>query len=106
MRGLMSAVRALERLEGVIAVVKDSADKDPKMAAAFDALRALSSKENVPLAVVGGLAAIYHGYERLTNDIDVVVAKNLLNVIVRVAPRYGVKVLWHDPAGWHKLQYE
>lgn len=23
-----------------------------------------------------------------------------------MAPRYGIKIIWHDPLGWHKFQYE
>jgi hypothetical protein len=52
------------------------------------------------------LAAIHHGYEGLTRDIDVVVPTHSLDVIARVAPRYGIKVNWKDPQGWHKLSYE
>lgn len=105
-RAIMEAARAWERLEGVIAVVKDLPGKDPKLAAALDVLKVLSQKEDVPLAIVGGLAAIYYGYERYTKDVDVVVGKGLLDTIARVAPRYGIKLIWRDPAGWHKFQYQ
>ena len=27
-------------------------------------------------------------------------------MLIRVAPQYGIKVIWRDPAGWHKLQCE
>src|SRR5208283_5342513 len=73
---------------------------------ALDVLRTLSSKEGIPIAIIGGMAAIKHGYERYTKDIDVVVAAKHLDSIIRVAPRYGIKVLWRDPQGWHKFQYE
>jgi hypothetical protein len=56
------------------------------------------------MAVVGGLAAIHHGYQRFTKDIDIVVPSADLDVLTRVAPRYGIKVIWKDPAGWHKLR--
>jgi hypothetical protein len=52
------------------------------------------------------MAAIHHGYERLTNDLDLVVAHQHLDTFVRVAPKYGIKVIWQDPRGWHKLQFE
>ena len=55
---------------------------------------------------MGGLAAIHHGYERFTKDINVVVRSANLDVLVRVAPHYGIKVIWRDPDGWHKLQCE
>jgi hypothetical protein len=55
---------------------------------------------------VGGLAAIHHGYERFTKDIDVVVRSGNLDILTRVASQYGIKVIWNDPEGWHKLQCE
>lgn len=102
----MEAARALERLEGVIAAVKDLPGKDPKFAAALAVLKVLSRKEGIPLAIIGGLGAIYHGFERNTKDIDVVVGQESLDIVTRVAPGYGIKLIWRDPRGWHKLQYE
>ena len=58
------------------------------------------------MAIVGGLAAIHHGYLRFTKDIDVVVKSRNLDILTRVAPQYGIKVIWKDPDGWHKLQCE
>ncbi len=55
---------------------------------------------------MGGLAAIHHGYQRFTKDIDIVVQSKDLDVLARVAPHYGIKVIWKDPDGWHKLQCE
>jgi hypothetical protein len=83
-------------------------DKDPntEVARALDVLRFLSAQERIPLAIVGGLAAIYHGYERFTTDVDLVAGKQHLDVLARVAPRYAIKVIWTDPAGWHKLEFE
>jgi hypothetical protein len=101
--GLLRAAEALARLESLVAAVKGRQGQDPR---ALSTLRTLARKEDIPLAIVGGLAAIYHGYERLTRDIDVVVPTRSLDVIARVAPRYGIKVSWRDPHGWHKLSYE
>src|SRR5207244_259252 len=36
----------------------------------------------------------------------VVVRSRNLDVLIRVAPKYGIKVIWNDPEGWHKLQCE
>jgi hypothetical protein len=58
------------------------------------------------MAVVGGLTAIHHDYRRFTKDIDIVVNGAHLDVLARVAPRYGIKFIWKDPDGWHKLQCE
>jgi len=103
---LLEAAEALSRLERVVATVKGEEGQDPKLASALTTLRTLSRKENIPMAIVGGLGAIHHGYERLTRDIDVVISTPLLDTVTRVAPRYGIKVIWKDPEGWHKLSCE
>ena len=102
----IDAAEAMASLERVIAAVKDQEAQDLTFAKALAILKALSRKENIPLAIVGGLAAIHHGYERFTKDIDVVVRSENLDVLARVAPQYGIKVIWKDPEGWHKLQCE
>ena len=102
----IDAVDAMVNLERVVAAVKGQDVQESKFAKALATLETLARKEGIPLAIVGGLAAIHHGYERFTKDIDVVVRSANLNVLTRVAPQYGVKVIWNDPEGWHKLQCE
>src|SRR2546428_12498115 len=102
----IAAAKAMVNREGMVAAVKGQEVQDSKFAKALATLKTLSRKEGIPLAIVGGLAAIHHGYERFTKDIDVVVRSGNLNVLTRVAPLYGVKVIWNDPEGWHKLQCE
>ena len=80
--------------------------ENSNIARALAILRTLSRKEGIPLAIIGGLGAIRHGYERLTKDIDIVVQSGSLDILPRVAPKYGIKVIWKDPDGWHKLQCE
>lgn len=103
---LVDAAEALRELERTVIAVKDRGAEDSKIARALTTLQTLSQKEGIPLAIVGGLAAIRHGYERFTKDIDVVVGSGNLAVLTRVAPRYGIKVIWKDSDGWHKLQCE
>src|SRR3954464_7939571 len=86
-------------LERVIAAVKDPHAPESKFTRALAALKSLSRKEGIPLAIVGGLAAIHHGYERFTKDIDIVVQSGNLDVLTRGAPHYGIKVIWKDPEG-------
>lgn len=93
-------------LERIVAAVHGQDVPESKFAKALLTLQTLSRKEGIPLAIVGGLAAIHHGYERLTKDIDVVVRSGNLDILTRVAPQYWIKVIWHDPEGWHKLQCE
>src|SRR5947209_7099724 len=103
---ILGAAGGMVALEGMVAAVKGREVQESKFAKALATLETLSRKESIPLAIVGGLAAIHHGYERFTKDIDVVVRSDNLDILIRVAPRYGIKVIWHDPDGWHKLQCE
>src|SRR5436305_11837007 len=103
---ITDAAEAMVNLERVVAAVKGQEARDSKFTKALATLQTLSRKEGIPLAIVGGLAAIHHGYERFTKDIDVVVRSGNLDILTRVAPQYGIKVIWNDPEGWHKLQCE
>src|SRR6266516_12267 len=103
---IIDAAEALVNLERTVAAVKGQEVPESTFAKALATLQDLSSKEDIPLAIVGGLAAIHHGYERFTKAIDVVVQSSDLDILTRVAPHYGIKVIWNDPNGWHKLQCE
>ena len=103
---IIDAAQAMISLERMVAAVKGRPGQQSKFSRALATLQALARKEGIPLAIVGGVAAIHYGYERFTKDIDVVVQSRNLDVLTRVAPQYGIKVTWHDPDGWHKLQCE
>lgn len=97
---------ALAKLERLIAAVHRPGQENSEFDRALGVLKELSRKEGIPLAIIGGMAAIKYGYERYTKDIDVVVDERHRDTLVRVAPNYGIKVIWRDPHGWHKFQYE
>ncbi len=103
---LTDAAEALLNLERMVAAVKGEEPPVTKFARALSTLEELAQKEGITMAIVGGLAAIHHGYQRSTKDIDIVVDSRHLDTLTRVAPHYGIKVIWKDPEGWHKLQYE
>src|SRR5438477_2665722 len=103
---LADAAEVLVDLERLIDAVKGEGTSESKFAKALATLKALSRKEGISMAIVGGLAAIHHGYQRFTKDIDVVVQSRHLDILARIAPQYGIKVIWKDPDGWHKLQCE
>jgi hypothetical protein len=104
--GTVELADAMVNLDKLVATVSGRDAQESKFAKALATLKALSRKEGIPLAIVGGLAAIRHGYERFTKDIDVVARSVNLDVLARVAPQYGIKVIWKDPDGWHKLECE
>ena len=68
-------------------------------------LRRLSQEGGIPLAIVGGLAAIHYGYLAGTQDIDIGVARNQLEALMRAAPQYGFKVVWEAKAVRHTLTH-
>ena len=103
---ITDAAEALVNLERMVAAVKGEEPPESRFAKALATLQALARKEGITMAIVGGLAAIHHGYQRFTKDIDVVVQSRHLDILPRVAPQYGIKVIWKDPDGWHKLQCE
>jgi hypothetical protein len=90
----------------MVAAVKAEEPSESKFAKALTTLNALSREEGISMAIVRGLAAIHHGYQRFTKGVDVVVQSGNLDVVTRVAPQYGIKVIWKDSDGWHKLQCE
>lgn len=102
----VSLSAAVGKLRKLIAAVHRPGEENSEMDHVLDVLKLLSRKEGIPLAIVGGMAAIKYGYERYTQDMDVVVARAHLDTLVRVAPHYGIKVIWRDRHGWHKLQYQ
>jgi hypothetical protein len=103
---MVNVADALTRLEEVLAAVNRSDEGESTFSKVLATLKSLSRKEDIPLAIVGGLAAIRLGYERFTKDIEIVVRSADLDVLTRTAPHYGIKVIWKDPEGWHKLQCE
>jgi len=103
---IAGAADALADLERMVAAVKGEQPPASKFGRALATLESLSRQEGIAMAIVGGLAAIHHGYRRFTKDIDVVIDSGHLDILARVAPRYGMKLIWKDPDGWHKFQYE
>jgi hypothetical protein len=97
---------AVAKLRRLMAAVNRPGEENSEFDRTLDVLKTLSRKEGIPIAIVGGIGAIHHGYERLTDDLDLVVARQHLDPLIRVAPKYGIKVIWQDPHGWHKLQFE
>jgi hypothetical protein len=83
---ISDAAEALVNLERMVAAAKGDETSESKFARALATLQALSRKEGISMAIVGGLAAIHHGYQRFTKDIDVVVQSGHLDILTRVAP--------------------
>ena len=101
----IAVAASLAEFERLIMAIKGQGGEASKIGGAQAVLKDLALREGIPLAFIGGLGAIYHGYARNTKDIDVVVPKTALDAIIRIAPKYRIKVIWQDPEGWHKLHF-
>src|SRR5437016_5476004 len=101
---LCSGAALLQRGSESIRAV--TASEPNRFTRAFEALNHLAHADQIPLAIVGGLAAIHFGYPAITEDIDVVVSKGDLDRLLADAPHYGFKVKWRSTTGWHTLAFE
>lgn len=68
-------------------------------------LQQLALEQDIPIAIVGGLAAIRYGYPAATQDIDIAVGRDHLGKLIQLAPRYGMVVAWESKMGWHTLTH-
>lgn len=80
--------------------------QDNNYEGALEALRALSEEEGIPMAIVGGAAAIHHGYPRFTEDIDIVVKIKDFDRIITSCYKYGIDIVSFNPTGFHELNYK
>lgn len=100
---IVASITILERgSESVRAVM---ASEENRFSRALEDLQRLSHDEGIPIAIVGGLAAIRYGYPAATQDIDIAVARSQLGALVKAAPAYGLKVAWEAKSGWHTLTH-
>src|SRR3990172_5848135 len=100
---IIASVATLSRgTESVRAVM---ASEENRFTRALEDLQRLSLAEGIPIAIVGGLAAIRYGYPAATQDIDIAVGKSQLATLLKTAPVFGFKVAWEAPSGWHILTH-
>jgi hypothetical protein len=73
---------------------------------ALAVLEQVADAVGVPLAIVGGLAGIYHQAVVTTLDVDVVVPRDHSDSILTECQRQGLALVRQSPAGWHLLRYK
>jgi hypothetical protein len=73
---------------------------------ALEALERLATEIDAPIALVGGLAGIYHGAMVTTLDIDIVVDEGKLAEVIEKAPAAGLLVKQVSNDGWHQLAFQ
>jgi hypothetical protein len=54
-----------------------------------ESLRELAVEEHIPIVVIGGVAGVYHGYERTTDDMDIVISPSDYEKFIRNCYSYG-----------------
>jgi hypothetical protein len=97
--------------EGISAVLntktqwKMDATDENRFSKALGDLQRLSEEQNIPVAIVGGLAAIRYGYPAATQDIDVAIGQGQLDALISAATRYHFNVAWESKLGWHTLMH-
>src|SRR6266704_2279015 len=101
---LIAGAAILERGSESIRAV--TAGEQNRFTRAFEALNRLANATGTPLAVVEGLAAIHFGYPAITEDIDIVVARDAVDRLLVEAPQHGFEVKWRSKTGWHTLAFE
>ncbi len=102
---IFEALATLSRRAESVSAVMGTANSDNRFTVALEALEKLAQDQSMPIAIVGGLAAIHYGYPAVTEDIDVAIAIEHLEILLDVAPRYGFKVAWRAQSGWHTLTH-
>lgn len=68
-------------------------------------LARVADELQAPIAIVGGLAAIYHQVPVTTTDIDIVVPQDKLVEFLAATVRQGLTIARQSPSGWHALEF-
>ena len=102
---LIQNLQSLEFRSASVKAVTGMAGEENRFTIAMQALDRLATEQQLPIAIVGGLAAIHYGYPAVTEDIDVAVGSSHLDQLVVKAPAYGFKVVWKATSGWHTLMF-
>jgi len=88
--------------EGIETAMNTNLEEN-RFSRALESLQRLSLELDIPIAIVGGLAAIRYGYPAATQDVEIAVGIDQLGILILAAPRYGFKVAWESKSGWHTL---
>jgi len=102
---ILASVAILSRDSESVSAVMRMENKENRFTKALEDLQQLSHQEGIPLAIVGGLAAIRYGYPAVTQDIDIAVASDQLVALLKAAPAFGLQVAWEAESGWHTLTH-
>lgn len=102
-RAILDSVAVLARGSESVGAVMNA--EENRFSRALSALQTLSEAEGFPIAIVGGLSAIRYGYPAATQDIDIAVARDKVDLLLKSASRYGLNVVWETRSGGHTLMH-
>jgi hypothetical protein len=102
---ITSALKILDYRSASVQAVMNASSSENRFTNALMALSGLAEHEKIPIAIVGGLAAIHYGYPAVTEDIDIAVGRADLEKLINKAVEYGFKVAWKAESGWHTLEH-
>src|SRR5262249_20745987 len=57
-----------------------------------------------PALIIGGLAVIHYGYERSTQDVDILYSQSDGGILKRLRPHF--KIVLKAKNGWHHLEHK
>ena len=100
---LLALSATLNRRSASISAVKSTMNEQNRFTVAFKALDQMARAYDLPIAIVGGLGAIHYGYPATTEDIDVAIASDQLEILLNVAAQFGFRIAWRAESGWHTL---
>jgi len=101
-----SALQVLQHRSASVRAIMNPQANENRFTRALSALERLATEEKIPIAIVGGLAAIRYGYPAVTEDIDIAVGQADLKKLTMKATDYGFRVTWKAESGWHTLEFE
>ena len=104
-REIATALQTLHHRSASVSAVMSSSSPENRFTRALTALEELATLEKIPIAIVGGLAAIRYGYPAVTEDIDIAVGRADLQGLITKAVEYGFRVAWKADSGWHTLEF-
>jgi len=103
---ITNALQVLQHRSASVQAIMNPQANENRFIRALSALERLATAENIPIAIVGGLAAIRYGYPAVTEDIDIAIGQTDLPRLTGKAIEYGFRVTWKADSGWHTLEFE
>jgi hypothetical protein len=105
-RILSNGLDLFDAVRGYRTAAKPQVLEGNRYSEAIESLREMAEEEGIPIAVIGGVATVYHGYERYTKDMDIAVSADDFDQVIRTCYKYGFELGTPlNPRGINTLWY-